>query len=142
MLGRQGQALRIEERGVQEQLLEKRSDLRDPLRNAVKTLRGHGLKWARMGVVGNSMRNLWEKCGMGKNKAEKVAEMVEKAVGEGLRKVWREAAKTLRETDKEERSRISRPRETLWADMEEILMVQAQAGVDSWEEAEEKFQWR
>ena len=79
MLGRQGQALHVEDRGVQEQLFEKRPDLREQLHNAVKTLRGHGLKWARMGIVGNAMRKLWEKCGMGEGNAERVAEMAEKA---------------------------------------------------------------
>ena len=139
MLGREGACIKIRDKQVRQAVTETRTELQQPLEEAVNALRQQGTKWARVGLLGKEIVNLWCQCGMTKEGAERSAVKVSRKIVEGLRQVWITAAGVLRESDEKHRSRISKPRETMWADIEEVLMAQAQAGVENWEETETKL---
>ena len=67
------------------------------------------------------------------------AEQITVLIKNKLRLLWNHAAEVLREDDKVHRPRVMKPRETMMDDIQEVLMAQAQAGVESWGEAETRL---
>ena len=104
-----------------------------------RSMDGQGLRLARVGLLGAQVAELWNRCGIPSDKLTESMTNVSTKITEGLRELWEEAAKVLRETDEEQRPRCARPRETMWNDAEEVLMAQAKAGVQGWEETEHRL---
>ena len=135
----QGKAIDISSGSIVDQITGNNSEHSSCIKYARDALQGEGLRLARVGLLGSQVLDLWVACGIQYESAVAAAEQITVLIKNKLRLLWNHAAEVLREDDKVHRPRVMKPRETMMDDIQEVLMAQAQAGVESWGEAETRL---